>query len=815
MADYLSQVPKQLAARRKAFAAASSNPALLPSCWAIVRSIANNINEYNRNAVIGGCTFPDRPVYLSPDDAAFLNLGTTPKLLRMDNLWLEAEKQGKKEPDPEAELSPEHAEKTGRDLAALARLFGRNQAADRVYNLEPWLQDMYRDRLDVDYAEDLQRQIDALNAYMDSVPRTIQSSGLPAKLAKGVTDSFILFRTITGSSHQLDREKMSFTDRRSYVNTIQKIETIMIKADEALGSARAGKSVIRELFALWKNANYEMMKLTRQLRVLWAGTSLDDRISELANLHYAIQQAVARGSEESRSPQPQLPVFRADQDPTGLTRDIIVDAFNSVSLYDLVIGANTQLASRELRRYGPLCVVISPGNGQPRYCSEMRKLHAKDDEDSRKKKPKETPERESDVARRIHYPLNCLVVPVNADASMFLEDMADAYLEHNQIAFPVQFKEFLEGAKSAAPDAFLPPEGKESKDLPPTYARQMLARLLAGFVRWALSGAEPGDEEKPCFEAFREVALSRLNSNQFLIPLRYRPLLDLFVESGAKRRQEIWKRTLGPRFALDRQLVAVNILQKDWKALHNSLRYLPRALTQNNSNLNNGFGKAKDASDPFAEHKAIALFRKFLEEDPDLKAALSAVESQTAMEVETLRTQSESLGRVFQYDQASATMMARQASQIQEKRNATNTHIDQYLTGLMYALDGNLEAAEVALSMCLTPCEKRQSDTKLLKSVPEQVGQEWFEENMPPLEGKFEKRKVPGEDSAGTICYDFIYYNLGLTYQRLGRHIEARMSFLGVDGSSDPERSHLLKQWASEHAETAKQAMEGGDASGK
>ncbi|MCD7897699.1 MAG: tetratricopeptide repeat protein [Planctomycetaceae bacterium] len=815
MANYLEQIPKQLAARRKAFNAAKSNPALLPSCWAIVRSIANNMYDYARNAAIGGCTFPDRPMYLSEDDAAFLNFGTTPTLLKTDTAWREAEEAGTSptsaSPD---DLSPERLRIVRQQLSSVAATFATNHAATRVYNLEPWLQEMYRDRLDVDFAEDLQRQIDALNAYMDSVPKSVAATGLNARMSKAVMDAFTLFKTITGSSHQLDREKSSFVDRRSYVNTIQKIELIMQKADETLGSAVAGRSVVREMFSLWKDANYEMMALTRQLRVLWAGTSLDDRIEELAELLAAIQSAINRCSEESVHPTPQLPVFLGDgETPAPLSRSEITEMFREIILYDMVASSQATLQVREIRKYGPLAVVITPGRGDPRYCSEIRKLGA-DEDDPRKRKETKV-ERDVDVDRRIRYPLNCLVVPLSGNRETLPEKMADAWLEYNQAAFPVQFKEFLEAAKAAAPAVFTPPEDKDAKTIPPTFARQMLGRLVAAFARWAHSGEEPDAEALPGFEAFRDVVLSRLRDDAFLIPTRYRPFIELFAEAGPKRRAEMWKRNLGLRYGLDRQLVAASILMKDWDAVEENLHLLSLEVTKSNSNLENARAKVKDTGDPFGEHKAIAFFRKFLTEAPDLKSALVTVESQTAIEVETLRTQSESLGKVFQYDQASETMMRRQLSQIQEKRMAANAHIDHHLIGLMYAVSGNLVAAESALSMCLVPREKQQPDDCPPPPAPEEIDDEWFRENLKPKDGKFPKRDVAGETAPGTASYELVYYNLGLVYLKLQKYTEARMCFKALLDESPADKSFLYRQWAEKHMEAAKEKSAPAEAAAK
>ena len=804
MAGYLDQIPKQLAARRKAFVAARSNPALLPSCWAIIRSISNNIHEYVRNTVIGGCTFPDRPIYLSVEDAAFINLGATPRLLAQDAAWLEAEAAGSPPADPS--LVPEISERgrirVRRRLARLAAAYSPGGAADRVYSLEPWLQDMYRDRLDVDFAEHLQRQIDDLEAYMGGIPKSLQAAGLDGKLLKAVVNAFRLFKTITGSSHQIDREKMSFVDRRAYVDTLQKIELIMTKADSALGSAVSGRSAVRELFTLWKNANYEMMALTRSLRVLWAGTSLDDRIEELSAILGAVQKASGRCSEESVEPVPQLPAARADDaNPHPITRSDVAEALRTMVLHDPVLGAASGLAAREIRKFGPLVALLAPGSGAPRYCREIRNLGEDDDEEKARRgkgkpaKGASDGERDIDVDRRVRYPLNCLVTPVGASRATLLFDMADAWLEYNQAAFPLQYKELMDGAREVCPRAFVQPEERATRDITAGHARRALAVLAAAFAEWARSGKEPDGDDAPDFAAFRDLALARLGEPDFLMPLRHRPFLHLFSESGPGRRLGMWKRCLGPRFALDRQLAAIRLLQKDWIGLEDSLKCLPASQVRGNSNIENGFAKTRDAGDPFASHKAQAFFRKFMEEQPELKSALATIESQVAIEVETLRGQSESLGRVFQYDQAASDMMRRQASQIQQRRNAANAHIDQYLVGLMHALDGNCHAAEVALAMCLTPLEKRYSEPPP-PFVPEEIGEEWFSAAFRPKDGKFPKRQAPGEDSPGVVCHDYVYFNLGVVYLRNSRFIEAMMCFRSVMKGGAGKASHLCLKWA-------------------
>ncbi|MDR1534814.1 MAG: hypothetical protein LBU64_06920 [Planctomycetota bacterium] len=797
MSGYLDQIPKQLAARRKLLAAARTNPALLPGCWTVVKSIANNLYDYMRNIVISGCTFPDRPIYISPDDTAFLNFGASPRLLALDALWREAEAAGGPPPEVEGplpELPASVRSEVGRRLAQMARARSPDPEASRVYNLEAWLQDMYRDRMDADFAEDLQARIDAIETYMNSVPESLRATGLTGKLLQAVIGSFNLFKTITGSSHQLDREKMSLADRRNYVDTVQKIEAVMSRAEGALGSTRGGRSVVRDLYEIWKNANYEMASLTRELHALWAGTSLDERITELANLLAAIQKTLNRCREGSIPPQPQLPALPADPDlPDLIAGREVEEEFGKILLYEQLGGGGTAV-SRELRKFGPLVAVLTPGYGRPRYCSEIRRLESGEDEE-KPARIKHEKERDIDVDRRVRYPLNCLVIPVGSKRGTLADDLADAWLEYQQAAFPTTFKEFLEEAKAAAPEAFPPPPGQAAKDPPAAYARERLARLVSSFSRWACSGREPAGEESQAFNAFRGLVLKRLDKSAFFIPPRHRPFLTLFSEAGPARRIGMWKRCLGPRLALDRQLTAINVVRKDWKALRDSLKYLPVALVQGNHNLDNGFAKIKDAGDPFSENKALGFFRRFLEGSPDLKAALGAMESQIAIEVETLRVQSESLGQEFQFDQASDTIMKRQVSQIQEKRNAANAHIDQYLTGLMYALDGNFEAAEGALATCLVHSGKPGADESPPPEIPGEIGEDWFASAFPPREGKFPKRLDAGENGRGTACSSFLYYNLGMVYLRRKRHIEAAMCFRAQMGERR-ENCFLLRQWA-------------------
>ena len=327
-------------------------------------------------------------------------------------------------------------------------------------------------------------------------------------------------------------------------------------------------------------------------------------------------------------------------------------------------------------------------------------------------------------------------------------------------------------------------------------ARRVFARLIGFFANWLRYGSEPEPEICADFSVFRDWALARLKKPGLLTPLHYRSVLEMFADARPKRQADIWRRYLGPRYMLDRQLLALNILQKNWKEFKNNLKYLPRYLIAS-KNLEGAFAKLKE-KDPFAENNAIHLFRKFMSEDADLKSAMITADSQIVIELENLRTQSESLGRSMRYDQVADAMIRRQISQVQEKRNKANQHIDHYLIGFLHALDKNYPAAVSAFSMCLIPEKKMKKPESGLPPLETAVDAEWFKKALPPRERKFDKTRVAGLDAEGTVGNEFVYFNLGQMHMKLGHNIEAGMCFSGFINKAAKDKWHLYGKWAEE-----------------
>ena len=785
MAGFLEQIPKLLVARRKAAAAAQANPAATAAFWMVLRTIANHYRNHVREAVVAGCTFPDRPIALSPADAGLLNFGMIPNQFRHELAWKAADAAGRP-PPPVAHppLTPEDQRLLRERLTRVANSHGLDHRQTRVYNLEPWLQEIYRDRLDIDYAEELQRRIASCERDMESAPRGLQAAGLPPALAAEVMDAFNKFRAITHSAHMLEREKQSFVDRRQFALVATQIETALARAAGHLGSSGA-RNPVHELFTFWKNANFETMKLTRALREVWAGTRLDERIQELSGCLAAVLAAAARAGDDAAPPRPSCPLLSADEAGAALPYAAAADALALVADLDDATGtADPSSVVGELRRYGPLSVLLVPGSGRARYAAELRQALVKVDEDGRRDATAPT-ERDLDIERRLRYPLNVIVLPLLTPGEELVPALAEAWLEWKAIARPKPLKDALDELRRSVPAMFEWPA--DQGPAPPNHARRTLARHLAAFGVWMRTGAAPDPGTLPSYAAFAEWVKARLPAPELLAPLRYRAAVEAFRSFSPKRRKDAWRRYLGPRRDFDHQALALELIRRDWHAFAGALQRLDQE-TRRNPLAERALAESRGA-DPLGDRdrRVEAGLRKFMESDPELKAALVTMETRVAIELDVQRAQGESLGKRFHYDQVIGDVLPRLSTQLAAGRRACESRLDRYLVGLLYAVDDNLPAAISALVDCLTRAGR----------VPEppapwrDAGEEWFEERFPAKTGNFEKRPVPGEEGlGGEDCVDYIYFNLGRLYRRLGRSYEALLCFYEFAGQADARGWH-------------------------
>ena len=170
MPSLIDQLPLFCSARRKAAAIARANAAAVPAHGKMLRAISRQIHSFLVQSIADGCTFPDRPIRLNPDIACLLNFGTTPNTVREDvrQSFEPSDAPGMRE----------------RAWAAMIRSWSRTHRKDAVYNLESWLQEHYRDCLDIDYTEELQRDLQDCQDWMDDVPRQLLSIGLSPSMVE-------------------------------------------------------------------------------------------------------------------------------------------------------------------------------------------------------------------------------------------------------------------------------------------------------------------------------------------------------------------------------------------------------------------------------------------------------------------------------------------------------------------------------------------------------------------------------------------------------------------------------------------------------
>ena len=788
-------LPRLMDACRKAAAAAQETPGARSSYWQLLRAVARNVQAWLIQALIDGCTFPDRPVCLDAGAACLMNFGTTPTQAIRDP----EDGAGPGYPgsdgapptprDGESTPAPPLSAAASAVLARLAATFADDHRQSLVYNLEPWLQEQYRDCLDVDFAEELQRELDACRGAMEQAPRRLSAIGLSDGMAREVMAAFAKFKKISASSYQLERDKSSFGDRRAYASVLSRIERALDRAAEELSRSGAGRARVREIFAFWKNESYRAMRLETRLRAVWGGTQLDARVQELARLLAAVYSvAAAKCPDPAIDPRPPSGTVLPEEADELLDRRQIADAFHAVMAQDVIAGPKDMSLARDIRRHGLLCALIVPGTGRVRYGAAVRSARAAP-EDNGGGSDEDSPDARSlDPVRRLRYPVNCLVVPHRAPAATLEKQFVEAWFEHGAAARADAVRETLESCKAVCPEIFAPPAG----GLPsPAYARQRFLDCLTAYVRWNADGSPPRDEASlpgPLFASFIAWARKRDPRPAYVAPLRYRGWLAVFKAMSRPRRDLIWKRLLGPRGQLDRQLLALRAASGDFDGFFAGLAALPPERRDNHS-----LHRAKqelESPDLYGDkaRRVEGHLRKFMEEDPDLKEALDTLDTGQAIETETQRIQAESLGRPFDYEASGKAVLQRMMVDLLARRRQAAQGVDFHLAGLLHVIEGNDAPAVEALLRCLRPASA--------EAPPEAGARDpaWFAHAFRPLTEPFPRWPAPGLDDGLPPETDFIYYNLGQMYRRLGQTREAWLAFAGFLRQAEGRPWHGLVQ---------------------
>lgn len=530
MAPFCFKCNEALQRLRRADAAVRAGDELqILERWEAARQLNAAYTEHLREAIQAGATFPNQPIELSPEDACLLNFGTNVPLLEFEAAAELAAERGVDPPPPggRPHLPADRRRAVNRALGRLLGSCNEEHETSRVYNQEPWLQELYRDCLDGDYGDRLRRQIQKVSGYQKLLCSNVRTLGLPPAVQERVIRSFQDFRQIISRSHMLERDKTSFTEKRSYANDAIRIEEAIRKAEEHLGQlTRSQHSQVRELFAYYKEASYRIMNLSRELRTTWTGTVLDKRLGELVGIFDAVQATVCRCAEEEDLPQ--CPVLLGAEAGAVLRREAVEEAFRSLMMQDIIGRGDLAAARLEARRYGPLCVLVVPGRGRARYSTELVNYHSE-----RMLQRQETHKRDYDLERRSAYPLNYLVLPNLTAEEDLLASLCEGWLEYKAHSQPGPYREVLEQMRAQFPSLFEVAEGQKRRE---NHFRRVMARYLAAVVRWTRSGEA---SELPLFAEVLAWARKRLRRPAVLADPRYRSLLQNFAEATPQKREEI------------------------------------------------------------------------------------------------------------------------------------------------------------------------------------------------------------------------------------------------------------------------------------
>ncbi len=763
--------------------------------WSQMRAFRQFYDEHLVELIRNGCTYPDMPIELSAQDTCLLNFGTCPELLRLDLLHLSASQQ----PDQEvAELSPAMQDTSHKLLRKLFLAYGENHGCTRIYNLEPWLQEMHNDCLDTDYAEKMRQHIDHRRQAMNAVPRGLASVGLRDQALSELMQCFQQFRDVLESSHMLEHDKSSFTGRREFARTMSTIEQAIKRAENELG-VRQGKdrSQIRELFEYWKESSYEIFELNRKLRSTWAGNKLDTSIALLMQMFTTIQATAQRCAEDDETPYALRRIFSAQDLTQTVSRVVVENALEALMLFDLVGKPDLAAQRLETRRYGPLSVLLYPCVGKARYSSELRDLFGS----STAGNDSEGPLRDFDFDRRSKYPLNCIVMPVLTPSDSVVVDLADAWLEFKSYSQPGAYRNTVEEAKRLFPDLFDP---RANANGPVIRTRRALAKYITAMIRWSRTGEM---EDLPRFDSFLKWARSRMPSPQLLSPPRHRATLAYFADASPKKREFIYQQHLGERYEIDRKLVAIHFLKKDWDAVKIDVMQLPAELREKKT-LVKAFEPPKEWQ-IMPKDRTETFILQFIQSDSELKAALVAMESQVNLDVQTLQQRlRQQKADPLPPQLAYRKVLGHHERQLLDSRMKADENNDRNLNGLLFAVDGNMPAAIEELTAFINQWEKTPITTR--RDTARAFDESWFMQigNRKQFIPDDPEGEGDAEDLAG-IC-SFAHYNLGWLYRQAGNLQAALQCFTRFEQLAKRYRWHLFAVYAGEILQELGREIRGG-----
>lgn len=655
-------------------------------------------------AIPTACASPDHPMEFSRDLTCFLNFGTTSDLLKADLALTQAQRE-KQSPDTLAPpaLSEDLRRYHSRIVQTMEGQYAETQAASNVYNTEPWLQEMYRDVLDVDARESIWRRVEAIEHEMASVPDRLLTLGLPGEVVGDIMNALSEFNTIQDESREREKRKISVSDPRRYAEVIGRIEKEMERAETHVPSLRQGRqSAMRDLFTAWKEATYELVDLKRSAHEMWLADRMDENTRRMQGLLQAVRRTLRRCADDAGTAPCSL--VGAKEGLDLVPRPLLERCLRSLQMFDIIPPTDITTDRMERRKFGPLSILLVPGAGVPRYSEEIRSAF-----DAMRSGSEADESRDSnDIAHRAQYPHNYIVAPSLTPRDRLLVTLADAFLEYKSIGAPAAYRATLEDLRRQIPQVF--ELTIECATRNPSRAR--FAYYLAGFLQWAGTGTMPNLQHLP---AFVKWARARLKTNALLVSPRRLPVLRDFIEGSPVRRQRIFLQIMAGRFEADAQRVALRILARDVKGALEAARFLPTSLREHSCLRKAAEGL--EGQQPGYLAQAVSQLRRFVFSDTELTRIFLGMEARVGAEVSAMRERvARQQGREMTYEAAVEAIRVHYEKSFEKKRDTAHTHMDRGLLGLLYAMDGNpavaLEELRASLEAMIRLAQKKRGETQ-------------------------------------------------------------------------------------------------------
>ena len=725
--------------------------------WSLAEKLQDLFWEHLVAMVLRGTGQVGRPIEFSFDDSCLLNFGTTPALMKLDLAHLGAEPGTP--PPVHPTLTDEQKAYRTRCMGFLEMNYSELHSSTGVYSLEPWLQEMYRDCLDIDHLDALHQNEDLLEEELKTIPARLLSIGVPNEVVTRIIHAFQSFRSVQADEKARERNKTSVLRVRSYASVVARIDETLREAEPYVmpTAGLTGQTSLQGLFDCWKQATFSLMDIRKEITGLSALAN-NEGIDDLSAMMHAVRATLSRTAEDEG--QPQCPILYTENALQICPRQVVDEEIEALLVHDIIGHVDLTAERLETRRYGPLCVLIAPGCGSARYSTELRDFHAKRLERLKGDR------RGYDINRRATYPLNYIVFPNLVPPERALEDLADAFLEYKALACTPAYQTFITEVRRRFPIIF-----SDDTDGRRHASRRQLAKYVAGFVRWAKYGRL---QELPELERFVQWARKRIRRPQFLIPPRYRCVMEDFADGSEERRDAIYRRHKKDRYAVDRIAVALAILSEDVTGALRATSFLP-AGTRKSRYLERAIEKANE-SGAANERDALYCLQQFMFADADLKGVYLATESQFNGEVHMVRTRAaEAMQRDLTYEQAAKSIAKRQREKLQVRHDLANTQLDQDLLGLLYCAEKNYSAAAAELASYMQRMEAQREKRAQRPQKFDGAGLRKRLGNRSSRRGRSgqdehesETRVVGLAREARIYEDDFVYYNLGSLMLELG-----------------------------------------------